>query len=389
MKTTAILSLFLIFLNSCTTSENIFEKTTIKGLADRVRNYRNKQLNDPPPYNWVTGTYYTGLVAMYETTSDEEYLNQCLKWGKSCHWEIPDKTEQEWGSEFYSLVCGQIWYACYQAVHDESMLSPTFGYLENPNRLNPISAPSEWYLENCGLRFVDGLFTSPPLFAMLYQLTGEEKYVRWMDACFWDTSEPLYDEEEGLFYRDVTYRKGYHNNFKDGSDPASGRIKGSHEKQTSRNGKKVFWSRGNGWVFGGLVRILTYLPKDHSSYERYKALYVQMASTLKACQQADGFWRPNLADPLDYDMNESSGTAFFTYGIAWGINNGILPGENYLPIVRKGWSSLVSVVDDKGEVQWGQRPGTEPASVVQEDSTTYGSGLFLLAASEVYKLEIE
>ena len=114
-----------------------------------------------------------------------------------------------------------------------------------------------------------------------------------------------------------------------------------------------------------------------------------MASALKVCQQADGFWRPNLADPLDYDMNESSGTAFFTYGIAWGINNGILPGENYLPIVRKGWSSLVSVVDDKGEVQWGQRPGTEPATVVQEDSTTYGSGLFLLAASEVYKLEIK
>ena len=172
-----------------------------------MRDYRNKQLNDPPPYNWVTGTYYTGLVAMYETTSDEEYLNQCLKWGKSCNWEIPDKTEQEWDSGFYSLVCGQIWYACYQAVHDESMLSPTFGYLENPNRPNPISAPSEWYLENCGLRFVDGLFTSPPLFAMLYQLTGEEKYIRWMDACFWDTSEPLYDER-GCFIGTLLTEKG-------------------------------------------------------------------------------------------------------------------------------------------------------------------------------------
>ena len=85
-------------------------------------------------------------------------------------------------------------------------------------------------------------------------------------------------------------------------------------------------------------------------------------------------------------MNESSGTAFFTYGIAWGVNNGILPSENYFPVVRKGWFSLVSVIGDKGKVQWGQRPNTEPAPVVLEDSTTYGSGLFLLAASEVYKL---
>lgn len=389
MKTTAILYLFLIFLNSCSTSENIFEKTTIKGLADRVRDYSNKQMNDPTRYDWVTGTYYTGLVAMYETTSDEEYLNQCVEWGKSYKWGIPEKTEGDWDSEFYSLVCGQIWYACYQAVHDESMLSPTFDYLENPNRQNPISAPSEWYLENCGLRFVDGLFTSPPLFAMLYQHTGDEKYLRWMDTCFWDTAEPLYDKDEGLFYRDVTYKKGYHNNFKVDSHPASDRSKSSLEKQTSRNGKKVLWSRGNGWVFGGLVKILSYLPKDHSSYARYEALYVQMASALKACQQEDGFWRPNLADPLDYDMNESSGTAFFTYGIAWGVNNGILPSENYLPVVRKGWSSLVSVISDKGKVQWGQLPGTEPAPVVQENSRTYGSGLFLLAASEVYKLEIE
>jgi len=390
MKFTVISLYFaLVFSISCSTSENIFEKATIEVLADKVRDYSNKQMNDPTRYDWVMGTYYTGLVAMYESTSDEGYLNQCLEWGKLCNWVIPEKTEKEWDSEFYSLVCGQIWYACYRATHDESILAPTFDYLENPNRPNPISAPTDWYLENCGLRFVDGLFNSPPMFAMLYQLTGEEKYVRWMDSCFWDTSEPIYDADEGLFYRDVTYRKGYHNNLEDASNPASDRTEGSLVKQTSRNGKKVFWSRGNGWVFGGLARILTYLPKDHPSYERYKALYVSMASVLKTCQQADGFWRPNLADPLDYNMKESSGTAFFTYGIAWGINNGILSSENYLQVVRKGWSSLVSVVSDKGKVLWGQRPGSEPAPVVQEDSTPYVAGLFLLAASEVYKLEIE
>ena len=208
----------------------------------------------------------------------------------------------------YPLVCGQIWYGCYQANKDEMIMKPTLAFLEDPKVENPVSAPGKWYLENTGHRFVDGLFTAPPLLAMLNQMTGDEKYVDWMNACFWDVHQEIFDRDAGLFYRDAR------------SKP-----------RKTKNGKKVLWSRGNGWAFGGLTRILKYLPVEHPSYPKYKSLYLQMAESLAKRQQADGFWRSNLDDPEQYPMKESSGTGFFCYGIAWGINNGILDRE---PVVH-------------------------------------------------------
>ena len=112
-----------------------------------------------------------------------------------------------------------------------------------------------------------------------------------------------------------------------------------------------------------------------------------MAEELKKRQQPDGFWYPNLADPKDYGTKESSGTAFFNYGIAWGINNGILPRDKYLPVIEKSWKALVSVVSDEGKVQWGQLVGASPYKILKDDSHEYVTGMFLLAASEMYKIE--
>jgi len=386
-KSVPLFFLFILFSVSSSPADDIFKKDSIKRLADSVREYRNKNIKKNHRHNWVYGTYYTGLMAMYESTSDEAYLNQCLNYGESVDWAIPDKTKAGWDSTFYSFVSGQVWYGCYQEKKDEALLAPTFTFLNDPDKSTPITAPSEWYLENCGIRFVDGLYFSPPLFAMLYQHTGEEQFVEWMDTCYWNTSDELYDEEEGLFYRDMAFKPGAKMAAVDESHPNHERLTTSPEKQTSKHGKKVFWSRGNGWAFGGLVRILSYLPEDHPSYARYKTQYLQMAKAIKACQQADGFWRTNLADPLEYDMKESSGTAFMIYGLAWGINQGLLAKETYLPAVRKGWPALASVVDTNGKVQWGQPPGVGPAAVTQESSNTHTAGIFLLATSEMYKLD--
>jgi unsaturated rhamnogalacturonyl hydrolase len=348
----------------CLFAENSFEKSTIKSLADRVRDYQNRQGAGFKNQHWVRGTYYAGLMAMYESTSDRVYLDECLKWGESVSWRISEKGKGPYDSGAYSLICGQIWYGCYQATNNESMIQPTIAYLENPKYTNPLSDPLMWYFENTGHRFVDGLFTAGPAFAMLYQKTGDEKYVNWMDGCFWDVYGAIYDKDEGLFYRDVRSKS-----------------------KVTKNGKKILWSRGNGWAFGGLTRILKYLPTDHGSYARYKALFVQMAESLAMRQQADGFWRPNLDDPEQYRMRESSGTAFFTYGIAWGVNNGMLDRERFLPIAMKSWAAIASVVNEDGRVGWSQPPGGGPGKVVEADSTRYGSGIFLLAASEVFLLE--
>ena len=258
---------------------NGFEKEAIKVLADRVRGHVNSQPLRFPNQHWVRGAYYAGLMAMYESTSDRAYLDDCMAWGKQVSWRIKEQGGGPYESGAYPLICGQIWYGCYRANKDELMMQPTLAFLENPNVTNPLSAPKEWYLENTGHRFVDGLFTAPPALAMLYQMTGDEKYVNWMDACFWDVHGEIFDHDAGLFYRDAR------------SIP-----------RKTKNGKKVLWSRGNGWAFGGLTRILKHLPEHHASYARYKALYVQMAESLAMRQEDDGFWRRNLDDPEQATM---------------------------------------------------------------------------------------
>ena len=347
---------------------NGFEKEAIKALADRVRGHVNSQPLRFPNQHWVRGAYYAGLMAMYESTSDRAYLDDCMNWGKQVSWRIKEQGGGPYESGAYPLICGQIWYGCYRAKKDEMMMRPTLAFLDDPKVENPVSAPGKWYLENTGHRFVDGLFTAPPALAMLYQMTGDEKYVKWMDACFWDVHGEIFDHDAGLFYRDKN------------SKP---------EIRVSKNGKKILWSRGNGWAFGGLTRILKHLPEDHASYARYKALYVQMAESLAMRQQDDGFWRPNLDDPEQHNDWESSGTGFFTYGIAWGINNGILDRERFLPVAKKGWAALALVVNKDGQVGWSQPAGGGPGKVAEADTSKFGTGIILLAASEVYQLEME
>jgi rhamnogalacturonyl hydrolase YesR len=348
----------------CQGAANGFEQETIKALADRVRTYQIDQGLRFKNQHWVRGTYYAGLMAVYESTADTAYLDACMEWGKQVAWQIKENVGRNYESGSYPLICGQIWYGCYQASGDESMIQPTIDFLNNPHKkTTPVSEPMTWYFENDGRRFVDGLFTAPPALAMMYQMTGDEKYVNWMDACFWDVYGEIFDSDAGLFNRDAR------------SKP-----------HKTRNGKKMLWSRGNGWAFGGVTRILKHLPADHGSYARYQALYIQMAESLAARQQADGFWRPNLDDPEQYNVRESSGTGFFTYGIAWGINNGILDRERFLPVAKNGWAALASVVNEAGAVTWNQPPGGGPGMVKETDSTEYGSGIFLLAASEIYLL---
>jgi rhamnogalacturonyl hydrolase YesR len=369
---------------------DIYSKKFIKEITDRVNNYQYNNFSKYSNNNWIRGTYYSGVMAVFQSTGDKRYLDQCIEWGENTNWKIPVAETNIYGSSFYSLICGQIWMECYFEKKEKYMLDPVVAFLNDTTLVNPISDPLKWYYENTGLRFIDGLYTSPPALATLSMITGEEKYLDWMDACFWDIYGALFEPDEGLFYRDIRYKKGNQAKIADryirpDSIPHED-ARTTYMYQETINGKKVLWSRGNGWAFGGLTRILKYMPKNHGNYERYKELFIQMATELKKRQQADGFWYPNLADPLDYNLKESSGTSFFTYGIAWGINNGILSREEYLPVVKKSWAALVSIVSEEGKVQWGQLPAGAPYKVIKDDSHEYVSGMFLLAASEVYKL---
>lgn len=390
MKKYLLFLMFCFVMNlSVYAGDTIYSKSYIKSIADKVNDYQYNHPWKERDDNWIRGTYYTGVMAVYQATGDERYFEQCNSWGETLEWQIPKLKPGQGASGVNLLTCGQTWLESFMSEEKKYKIEPILAHLDDPSVKNAVSEPLTWYFEG-GRRYVDGLFTGPPALVLLHKITGNEKYLQWMDACFWDVFGALFDIEEHLFYRDIRYKSGYAGKVdKWALRPDSisyGEARKSYVYQKTKNNKKVIWSRGNGWAFAGLARILNYLPSDYGNYEKYKAVFMKMAGELKKRQQPDGFWYPNLADPEDYGTRESSGTGFFTYGLAWGINNEILSREEYLPVVKKAWKALVSVVDSDGKVQWGQLVGSSPYKILQQDSHEYVTGMFLLAASEMYKL---
>jgi hypothetical protein len=207
----------------------------------------------------------------------------------------------------------------------------------------------------------DALFMHPPVHLRLSRITGDPSYTNLMHMMWAETQSCLYDTNDHLFYRDITY---------------FGQIIG---------GQKVFWSRGDGWVVGGIVRVLQYLPQDDPNRPVYITLLQEMAAKLAQIQMPDGYWYSNLLYPQQFNVPETSGTGFFCYGIAWGINNGYLDEATYEPVMQKAWAALKAAVHEDGKLGWVQPVGAGPAASTYDSTAVYGVGAYLLAGSEVQK----
>jgi len=174
----------------------------------------------------------------------------------------------------------------------------------------------------------------------------------------------LYDKEEHLYFRDSNYFN-----------------------RREANGRKVFWSRGNGWVLAGIARVLESMPVDFQDRPKYVQLYREMAATLIMIQQDDGLWRSSLLDPNAFPTPEVSGTGFYCYGLAWGVNHALLDVATYQPAIVKAWRGMVGCVQLDGKLGYVQPIGAAPDKVSPDLTEIYGAGAFLLAGSEVYKME--
>jgi rhamnogalacturonyl hydrolase YesR len=263
-------------------------------------------------------------------------------------------------------------------------------HLTDPGTKNPVNQPFLWYWEG-GRRYVDALYVGPPALLMLYKATGDDVYLQWMESFFWDVYGNLFSPEDSLFYRDERFIQGYSghigNYFIIPDSISREEVRRSYVYQISPNGKKVLWSRGNAWAFAGISRILKYLPEDHGSYKKYLKLYKKIAYSLKKRQKPNGYWPMNLDDPDDYPYPETSGTSFFTYSLLMGINEGWLPSQDFLPVVERSWAAICNSISEEGKIQWGQPVGASPFLILESDSHEYVTGMFLLAASEMYKLK--
>ncbi len=209
----------------------------------------------------------------------------------------------------------------------------------------------------------DALFMAPPSMARLSAITGDPKYLRAMDAEWMQTANLLYDEEEHLFYRDSRFL---------------------HDK--TANGHKVFWTRGNGWVFAGLARTLRFIPQQFANRARYETIFKAMAAKLASLQQADGTWHSSLLDADQYPDPETSGTALDCFAIAWGINNGLLDRATYLSVAAKAWSALLAARRPDGLLGYVQGVSDRPGFVKADGTQLYATGAFLMAVCELADL---
>jgi unsaturated rhamnogalacturonyl hydrolase len=202
----------------------------------------------------------------------------------------------------------------------------------------------------------------------MYWLTGDSVYLTRLCQYFNYTKDQLFDEGSGLFYRDAKY------------------IFPGHVTLT---GKKDFWARGNGWVFAALARTLDGLPKSNAQYSGYITVFTKMAEALKSSQQEEGYWTRSILDEEQAPWPETSGTSFFTYGMLWGMNMGILERDKYAPVVEKSWKYLTeTAIQGDSTLGYVQPIGENamPGQVVYAQSTSdFGVGAFLLAAAEMVK----
>jgi hypothetical protein len=136
---------------------------------------------------------------------------------------------------------------------------------------------------------------------------------------------------------------------------------------------------------GGLARILRYMPDDWPTRGQYEALFRMMCERLRRLQMDSGGWASSLAYPEKFDNEtEASGTAFFIYAIAWGINSGLLDRPRYGPVVEKGWAELCSCLNADGSIRniqvVGQKPGAYEGGY---DKREYGYGAFIMAGVQM------
>ncbi len=341
-------------------SQNVFSKKYIKKAMITAAEWQlqnpKHELND-----WTNGAFYAGVMAAYETTRSKELYQALLKMGDDNKWLPADRLHH---ADDYAIC--QTYIDLYRIEKDRKMIQAT---VDSVNKMIAVPYSTGGIRKICWW-WCDALFMAPPALVKLGVTLKDNKYLEFSDKLYEETVDLLWNEKENLFARDLNYVWEY-----------------TDKDVKEANGEHVFWSRGNGWVMGGLVRILKELPKDYPQRDYYLTLYKKMAKRISGLQQSDGLWRASLLDPASYPGGEASGSGFYCYALAWGVNNGILDKATYLPVVQKAWKGLNTLLTPEGYVGWVQPIGADPQKGFSPASwEVYGTGAFLLAGSEVVKM---
>lgn len=347
----------------------------VLALAERAADYQlasmaagwvpaNAAYETPDPKGWVQGAFFVGLGELAERSQRPIYRQTILLRGAANGWQPGARL---YHADDHVIAQSYVWAARNGA--GAAALGPARAQLDKIMASRP-RVPLGFYTEpgvDCQTRWCwcDAIFMAPPLWAAMSQATGDVRYATYAKEELKAATEFLWDPQEHLYYRDSRFftRRG-------------------------PDGEKVFWSRGNGWVFAGLARTLAALPAQDRDRAGIERTFVQMAEKLQTIQKPDGYWSPSLLGNPAKSLPESSGTAFYTYGFAWGIKAGLLDRKRYEPVVRRGWQALAGSVHPDGKLGHVQPIGDSPDRVTYDDTQYYGVGAFLLAAAAVADLQL-
>jgi rhamnogalacturonyl hydrolase YesR len=308
---------------------------------------------------WVQGAFYLGLVRWAIETNNKDYLAFLRDHGEAQNWRLGDRT-------FHAddHVIAQYYLYLYDQDQNNEIIKHTLSEFavileENPQTSLDFVPQGKiadlGYDHDCQKRWCwsDALFMSPPVWVHISNITGDDKYAAYSHKEYQAVTEYLLDPEYNLYFRDSRFLD-----------------------RRESNGKKIFWSRGN----------IDIMDVNDPRRDWYIDLFKRMSATLQDLQNDNGYWPVSLAAGELYPSPESSGTAFFVAGMAWGINNGILDQADYLPNVRNGWSALLKAQKDDGMLGYVQQVGYAPDKVSPDETQLYGAGAFLLAGTEVLQL---
>ncbi|MYM72199.1 glycoside hydrolase family 88 protein [Duganella sp. FT134W] len=340
------------------------------GIINKVNGYWQQREAPQKWAFWDIAAYHTGNMEAYQITGNPAWRKYSEDWAAHNNWQGAKSTDKatwkyQYGETDDHVLFGD-WQICFQTYADLYKLDP------DPKKIARAREVMEYQMSTANKDYwwwSDGLYMVMPVMTKLYTITGNRQYLDKLHEYFEYSNSIMYDSDAQLYYRDARY---------------------VYPRHQSVNGKKDFWSRGDGWVFAGLAKVLKDLPKDDPYRADYIAKFKGMAQALKKAQTDDGYWTRSLLDPQHAPGPETSGTAFFVYGYLWGINNGLLERDEYLPVVRKGWRYLSkTALQADGKIGYVQPIGDRaiPGQVVDQNSTTaFGVGAYLLASSELVRL---
>jgi len=375
IKTYSILFFLLLYCLVAEAQKIPSKNKTIK-VMELANDYLMKKWPDPgapivhpdrtrPSNIWTRAVYYEGLMALYGISPREELLNYAVTWGEKHNWNMA--YNQTYTRHADNQACGQAYIDLYLLNKEPVRIAATKACFDSMIHTSKID---DW-------TWIDAIQMAMPVFSRLGYIYNDTAYYNHMSQMYACTRNKLggnglFNEIEGLWWRDADFVPPYR-------EP---------------NGEDCYWSRGNGWVFAALVRTMDYLPENSPYYTVFLSDFQKMAAALVPIQRPDGYWNVSLHDSTHFGGKELTGTALFTYGMAWGIRKGYLKREIYLPVVIKAWNAMVkhSLHPDSGMLGFVQGTGKEPKDSQpvtydrQPNFEDYGLGCFLLAGSELHKL---